>query len=195
MLSRLQKSQKKRVPVLVDFETLNKMVADLKFNDPSRNEYIRARWLTYVEWWDGRAKHARMRYFALRIAVVIGGALIPAFVALRELQQFTEFAWVLSVGAVVVSLVIAVCAGLESLFGFGDIWREKRNAAEILKSEGFKFLERIGKYHGKTHEESYEVFAASVEELILNEIREYIVAVGPPPPAASGEKGQGKGGG
>jgi len=71
------------------------------------------------------------------MAVVIGGALIPALVGLRELDVWGGYSWIFAVGSIVASLVVAICAGLESLFGFGDIWREKRNAAEIIKSEGF----------------------------------------------------------
>jgi len=166
-------------PVLVDLAKLHELIAELDLGDPKRNDYLKARWLKYVEWWDSRAAKAKWKYLSLRSAVVIGGAAIPALVAFHELPPFAGFASVFSVASIVVSLVIAICAGLESLFGFGDIWREKRNAAEIIKSEGFSFLERIGKYQGKTHAEAYETFAASVEDLILGEIREYIVAVSP----------------
>ena len=173
-------------PVLVDLAKLRELIAGLELGDPMRNEYLVARWLNYVEWWDSRASRAKWKYLALRSAVVIGGALIPALVGLREMQALGPYAWLLALASVVVSLVIAICAGLESLFAFGDIWREKRNAAELIKSEGFSFLERIGKYQGKTHAEGYETFAASVEDLILAEIREYVVAVSPGPSRGPG---------
>ena len=82
--------------------------------------------------------------------------------------------------------MIAICAGLESLFGFGDIWREKRNAAEVVKSEGFSFLELVGDYaQFKTHEEAYKLFGQKVEDLIRHEIKDYVVAVNPKPPTAA----------
>ena len=143
-------------PVLVDLAKFRELIKDLELGDLKRNEYLNARWLKYVEWWDARARKAKWKYQALRSAVVVGGALIPTLVALRELK-LSDADWVFAVGSIVVSLVIAICAGLESLFGFGDIWREKRNAAEVIKSEGFSFLERIGKYQGKTHAEAYEI--------------------------------------
>jgi len=138
-------------PVLVDLAKLRELIAGLELDDPRRNEYLNARWLKYVEWWDSRASKAKWKYLALRSAVVIGGALIPALVALRELKLFADADLVFAVGSIVVSLVIAICAGLESLFGFGDIWREKRNAAEVIKCEGFSFLQLTGKYGFNTH--------------------------------------------
>ena len=171
-------------PVLVDLAKLRELIAGLELDDPRRNEYLNARWLKYVEWWDSRASKAKWKYLALRSAVVIGGALIPALVALRELKLFADADLVFAVGSIVVSLVIAICAGLESLFGFGDIWREKRNAAEVIKCEGFSFLQLTGKYGFNTHVDAYKTFASNVEDLILSEIREYMVAVSPkqPPP-------------
>jgi Protein of unknown function (DUF4231) len=115
---------------------------------------------------------------------VVGSALIPALVGLRELQPFADVTWTFSVASILVSLVVAICAGLESLFGWGDIWREKRMAAELIKSEGFSFLQLSGGYaHFTTHQEAYKLFAQSVEELIRHEIKDYIVAVSPKPPA------------
>jgi Protein of unknown function (DUF4231) len=96
----------------------------------------------------------------LRSAVVIGSALIPALVGLRELRQFENAPWTFSVASILVSLVVAICAGLESLFGWGDIWREKRMAAELIKSEGFNFLQLAGGYaQFKTHQKAYKTFA------------------------------------
>ena len=77
--------------------------------------------------------------------------------------------------------VTAISAGLESLFGFGDIWREKRAAAELIKIEGFRFFQLTGDYNqaGKSHADLYPTFAARVEDMIEREIRDYIVTVKP----------------
>ena len=92
-----------------------------------------------------------------------------------------------SFASIVVSLLIAVSAGLESLFGWGDIWREKRMAVELIKSEGFSFLQLAGGYaQFKTHQEAYKLFAQAVEDLIRHEIKDYIVAVSPKPGDGSG---------
>jgi hypothetical protein len=172
----------KNHPKLVDLEQLKSLGEWVELSDQKLNEYINARWLKYVEWWDSRASKAKWKYFLLRGSVVVGGALIPALVGLRELKQFEELDWIFAVASVVASLLVAVCAGLESLFGWGDIWREKRMAAELIKSEGFSFLQLTGGYvQFKTHQEAYKLFAQNVEDLIRHEIKDYIVTVSPKP--------------
>lgn len=47
----------------------------VNLNDAKLNEYINARWLKYVEWWDWRSRQAKRKYQALRSAVVVGSAL------------------------------------------------------------------------------------------------------------------------
>lgn len=169
-------------PVLVDLPKLRELVAGLDLNDAKAKDYIDARWLNYVEWWDSRARQAKARYLAMRGAVVIGGAAIPALVGLRELQEFGDVGWLFAIASIVVSFVIAVCAGFESLFGYGDIWREKRAAAELIKIEGFSFFHLCGVYEKfKSHAEAYKLFATNVEDLIRSEIKDYILAVSPKP--------------
>ena len=176
-------SNMSKKPVLVDLEKLRALIAGLDLGDAQWNEYIEARWLTYVAWWDARAANAKRKYFALRSAVVIAGALIPALVGLRELKVWGEHAWVFAVASILASLVVAICAGVENLFSFGDIWREKRAAAELIKSEGFSFLQMTGDYKDYTaHKDALKRFAANVEHLIRNEIKDYIVAVAPKKP-------------
>lgn len=75
---------------LVDLQELRALIAALELGDPKRNEYITARWLKYVEWWDSRARGAKWKYFSLRGAVVIASALVPAFIGLRELSALGE---------------------------------------------------------------------------------------------------------
>lgn len=170
----------KNQPVLVDLEKLRELIGGLELGDRKLNEYIEARWLKYVEWWDSRARKAKSRYHGLRSAVIIGGALIPALVGLRELNVWGNHTWPFAVASIIASLVVAICAGLESLFGFGNIWREKRAAAELIKSEGFSFLELIGDYKDfGSHKDAFKQFAGAVEQLVRNEIKDYIVAAAP----------------
>jgi hypothetical protein len=173
----------KKKPVLVDLEKLRSLIAGLDLSDQKWNEYVDARWLNYVEWWDSRASNAKRKYQMLRGSVVIAGALVPALVGLRELQVLNKYGWIFAVASIAASLVVAICAGIESLFNYGDIWREKRAAAELIKSEGFSFLQLTGEYKDyKDHKDALKQFAANVEQLIRNEIKDYIVAVAPKEP-------------
>ncbi|NOU20345.1 MAG: DUF4231 domain-containing protein [Methyloglobulus sp.] len=168
--------------ILVEPSKLQELIAGLDLDNPKQKEYIEARWLNYVLWWDSRARLAKNRYFSLRGAVVVSGAALPVLVGLREVAQLQEVAWLFGIASVIVSFVIAVCAGLESLCSYGDIWREKRAAAELIKSEGFSFFQLTGEYaQFKTQQEAYPLFARNVEELIRREIHDYIIAVNPKP--------------
>ncbi len=180
-------------PVLVDLEKLRSLIAGLDLGDQKWNEYVDARWLNYIEWWDSRARNAKRKYQMLRGAVVVAGALIPALVGLRELQPLSKHGWIFAVASIAASLVVAVCAGMESLFNYGDIWREKRAAAELIKSEGFSFLQLTGEYKNcKTHKDALKRFTANVEQLIRSEIKDYIVAVAPKEPSHTpGDAGTG----
>jgi len=85
-----------------------------------------------------------------------------------------------AVAAIVVSLVVAISGGLEALYNYGAIWREKRAAAELIKSEGFSFLQLVGEYEKfQSHKDAYKLFASNVERLIRSEIKDYIVAATP----------------
>ena len=59
---------------------------------------------------------------------------------------------------------------------------KKRAAAELIKSEGFSFLQLTGDYKEfTTHANAFQRFTANVEGLIRSEIKEYIVAVSSKP--------------
>src|SRR5437879_980178 len=64
-------------PVLVDLEKLRALIAGLDLGDQKWNEYVDARWLNYIEWWDSRANNPKRKYQALRSAVVTAGATDP----------------------------------------------------------------------------------------------------------------------
>ena len=107
--------------------------------------------------------------------------MLPALVGLRELNVWGAWGWLFSVATIVASLVVAICAGIESLYAYGDIWREKRAAAELIKIEGFRFFQLTGDYHvaDKKHADLYPMFAERVEEIIAGEIKDYFIAVKP----------------
>lgn len=170
----------KQQPVHVDLNELKKLILELELDDPKKNEYIEARWLKYVEWWDYRAKTSKKLYQRMRAAVIISGALIPALVGLQELNELNNYKWVFTVLSIVASLVVAICAGLDSFFNYGGIWREKRAANEIIISEGFYFIELSGEYKKfDSHISAFSHFAENIENLIRHEIKDYIVAVTP----------------
>lgn len=161
---------------LVDKKELSDLIGKLDALDEQHKEFLRNRWLHYLLWWDERSSGSKWKYYTLRSIIIIGGSVIPLFVGLHVGGRSSAYVqWV----TVVLSLMIAVSAGLEEIFRFGEIWREKRAAAEHLKIEGWQFFQLIGSYGGKTHDEAYSGFALAVERLIEREIGDYLSAVQP----------------
>ena len=147
--------------------------------DPSQAQDIKDRWPKYVLWWNDRATVAKVRVQRLLGIVVVAGALVPARVALRDVKVVNDW-WApgMAVSAIVASLAVAICSGLDRLGGNGDIWREKRNAAEVIKSEGHCFFAQSGDYAGfKTHREANGLSVEKVEKIILSEIAQYGMAI------------------
>lgn len=164
---------------LVDDAELQDLIEKLNLRDEQQKAYLKARWLRYVKWSTKRANEAKWKYHTLRCSVMVGGALLPALVRLREMRQLEAHAGKLTVATIVISLMIATAAGVEEIFRFGEIWRDKRVAAELIKCEGFRYFELTGAYKGLTHKSGYAEFAAAVENLIEHEIKDYFVAAKP----------------
>jgi len=172
----------KNDPQRFSIEELQKLIDGVDLGDAKMNEYVNARWLRYVQWWNTRARQSKACYDWLRVLTVVGGAMIPALVGLRELQLLRGAEGLFAVAAIIVSLVVAICTGLEGVFRCGEIWREKRMATELLVSEGFSFLQLTGPYAQLTHQSGFKLFAQNVEELIRHEIKDYVVATTPQQP-------------
>lgn len=125
-----------------------------------------------VMWWHGRSVNARRKYFLLRGIVVAGGVLIPVLSALNMRPGWESS---ISVLIAVVGAIVAGCAAWEGVANYGEIWREKRRAAEMLKDEGWLFFQLCEKYQAdETHEKVFSRFAAEVENMIAREVGEYL---------------------
>lgn len=135
---------------LIDIPALENVISNLEGLSEAQKQHITDRWLNYVIWWDSRVtKHKRWHY-RLRMVVVIGGVVIPALIgtaATSNLTQLsTEHASSIQWAAFALSLLVGICAALEGLFHHGEIWRDKRAAGEVLKCEGWRYFQRVGKY-------------------------------------------------
>jgi len=154
-------------------ETFEALKVHLKLHQIT---YLEARWLHMLLWWSGRAAKNKWKYYTSRCLVILGGALIPALTSWNISSPPNQYLKWTTAG---VGLLIAISAGFEEIFHFGEIWREKRGAAELLKVEGWRYFELSGPYKGKSYQDAYPEFVSSVEALIEREIKDYLVAVRP----------------
>lgn len=134
-------------------------------------EYLKGRWIGMVMWWHQRAVEARWKYFGLRGLIVVGGVLLPVLAALstREGWQQPMIAAMAIIGA-----IVAGCTAWEGVAQYGDTWRDRRRAAELLKVERWLFLHRSGKCAGQSDADAFPLFVCEVEAMIAREVGDYL---------------------
>jgi hypothetical protein len=163
-------SKRKEEP-LVSREQLDPLIDGMQELEPYR-EFIKRRWVGMVMWWHNRSVEARQKYVLFRVMVVVGGVLIPVLSVVHMLPGWGP---VVSVLIAIVGAIVAGSAAWEGVANYGEIWREKRRAAELLKVEGWQFFQLCGKYKDyKTHDIAFPYFAAEVENMIAREVGEYL---------------------
>jgi hypothetical protein len=166
-----------------DHGALDRVIQGLDMSE-HKKEWMRARWLEQVRWFDRRAEQANRRHSLLRVIAITGGVLVPGLVSvgsgagagsddLADLAQPIAF---------VVSLMVAAAVGLDSFYHFGERWRHYRKTAELLKTEGWLFIEGAGRYRQqqhrtKFHDVFFPVFATKVEEIIRHDVAVYLTQI------------------
>jgi hypothetical protein len=182
---------------LVNHAELQALIEKLPHLDESHKHYLKTRWMHQLRWWDDRSREARTKYFRYRAAIIVCGVAIPVISGLPD-------AWNLGNGPKVfvalLGAIVAGCSAWEGVANYGEVWREKRRAAELIKVEGWKFFQLAAdEYQGKSLATAYPHFASKVEQLIAKEIGEYLEAVepkpGPPNTNANPNPGSSAGGG
>jgi hypothetical protein len=167
----------RKVDPLVDRDMLEGVIAAVKADparhlDASQELYLKTRWAGMVMWWHSRSVSARRKYMLLRFVVVVGGVLIPVLATFAMLPDWHAVATILTA---VVGAVVAAAAAWEGVTNHGEVWREKRRAAELLKVEGWQFLQLSGKYQADGDLKiAFPRFVNEVETMIANEVGEYL---------------------
>ena len=163
-------------------DELGQIIGQLQLS-PLQQRCLRVRWVDQVLWMEGRAGHARNRYYLLRLLVIAGGVLIPALVSLdlagvgaAAIDGFGAMA--IKWATFGLSLVVAISAAVEGFFRYGERWRHYRSTVELLKAEGWRFLQLGGGYADFAgHAEAYPVFAGRVEEIIASNVETFVTEV------------------
>jgi len=152
-------------------QDLGDLIDALELPDLNKR-FLRSRWLDQVLWMEGRADHARNRYYLLRLTTIILGLIIPVLVGLNIEGQP---ALLLRYAIVVMGLLVAVSGALEEFFRYGERWRHYRHTVEWLKIEGWRFFQLSDPYgEFKNHASAYVKFADRVEEIIRRDVSVYI---------------------
>ena len=155
-------------------QDLGSVIDSLPLDEVQRH-FLRSRWLDQVLWMEGRATHARRRYYTLRLTAALGGVIVPTLVSLGLRGDGEAVVRGLSIA---LSLLVALAVAVEELMRFGERFRHYRRAVELLKSEGWQFFQLAGPYRRHdTHTQAYRSFAGRVEAIIQPSVEVYVSEV------------------
>ena len=144
--------------------------------DDLRKGYLRDRWLDQLAWLGRGARRDQRRYYALRLVTILGGVAIPALVGLNVGGEAEDTVRWLTFG---LGLLVAAAAALEEFFRYGERWRHYRQQAELLKAEGWAFLQLAGPAYRRydSHADAFRTFVGRVEDAVRQEVGVYIAEV------------------
>jgi hypothetical protein len=163
---------------LIDTTQLERFI-DGKIDLRPYKEDLTTRWLHQVGHWDLHARRAHRKYVRLRGTVIVVGLIIPVLASLSFtghldfLGTVIDYEFLRRAALVILGLVVAICAAWEGFQNYGEIWRTKRRAADLLHVEGWRFFQHSGEYKGG-YDKTYSLFADQTEDIIQRAIQDYI---------------------
>ncbi|MBX3628373.1 MAG: DUF4231 domain-containing protein [Nitrosomonas sp.] len=101
-------------------------------------DYIEQRAKQYQTWYDKKAVSAKATYLRMRTAIVLGGVVVPVIV--NSALPGKEIV------ASIISLVVAACVALESVYHYREQWKNYRSTEQFLGREQVLFLTGEGGY-------------------------------------------------
>jgi hypothetical protein len=120
----------------------------------------------------------------LRIPALVVATIVPAVIA-------ADFGRPGRLIATALGIFVAAAVGVEEFLGAGRRWRHYRGIVEVLKTEGWMYLARAGKWQKYgSHKEAFQEFASYIGSELLQETERYVRAVAPEPPAIDTAQGQ-----
>ncbi len=135
--------------------------------------YIKERLEDQRSWYSKKAVFNKRWYYFTRVIIIIIAAIIPFIIGLningnssKEMNYITG----------VLSLILAVLTGINTLYKFQENWINFRLTAETLKRERLLFETRKGPYKDT---DSFDVLIERIENILSSENttwNEYIIS-------------------
>jgi hypothetical protein len=127
----------------------------------SPEEYIAERLDQYQQWYDRKSIGAKSKYMTMRAASVVGAAIVPVVVNLP--LPYVTFI------ATVISLAVVIVVSLESVYHFGDQWRNYRTTEQFSMREKVLFRTGDGPYRGLKKDSAFSLLVERCEAQISAE--------------------------
>ncbi|MDH5625562.1 MAG: DUF4231 domain-containing protein [Nitrospira sp.] len=131
-------------------------------------EYFEQRLDDQINWYDRKSAFNQTAYKLLRLIEIIAAAAIPLLAGYRRESVPVG----MTIG--VLGLIVAVLAGIVSLYRFQENWNEYRAVAESLKQEKYLYLARAEPYIG---DQPFELLVQRVEALLKSETTSWAQAM------------------
>ncbi len=135
-----------------------------------QNEFIKDRLEDQINWYDKKSQWNQKWYKRLRIIEIVAAASIPLAAGF-----ITPSLDVLKVLAGFLGLIVAVIAGVITLYQFQENWIEYRTTSEMLRREKYFFLTKTNLYSVK---ESFPLLVQRVENIISKENSDWAQNIG-----------------
>lgn len=124
-------------------------------------EYLELRLKDQIKWYSKKASNSKKYHIIFKGLIIILSASIPLLAGLNFDNTCKN------VFLAIIGFIIAVLAGLSSLFKFHENWTEYRTTSETLKHEELLYLTKSGPYENETN--SFNELVIRVENLISKE--------------------------
>lgn len=118
-----------------------------------------------MAWYSRKASPLRRKAQFIDLLIIMLGALIAAFPALKALH---EPAWI-DLAVSILGGAIVLSQGLQRIYRFGDLWTEYRRASERMKSEKRMFINAVPPYNAEAEERSRILYVEALEKAIAEE--------------------------
>jgi len=133
------------------------------FKSMSPEKYVTERLDQYQQWYDRKSVGAKSRNMTMRAASVVGAAIVPVIVNLKLPYDVGNYL------ATVISLAVVMLVSLESVYHFGDQWRNYRTTEQFLMREKTLFRTGDGPYRGLKKEAAFSLLVERREGQISAE--------------------------
>jgi hypothetical protein len=136
----------------------------MAFKTMSADQYIAERLDQFQGWYDAKAVRAKADFRRIRVLAVVGAAIVPVVTNVLP-QAYGIDRYVTTA----VSLAVSIAVALDSVYHFGEQWKNYRSTEQFLSREKFLFRTGEGPYKQLDAEAAFVLLVERCESQIAAE--------------------------
>ncbi len=151
---------------------INKMIDNIDL-ELHQKEYLLERFVDIMyDDFDIIAIKNKTAFQFFRFLALVSGILVPIVANLTENIHFLGCNKTAII--TILGLITSIAFGFLQIFQNEKVWLHHREMFEIIRTEGYKFLNLAGEYEKcETHKAAYPKFVGRLEDLIKLDIKKY----------------------